>query len=377
MSSGVWVIVVAAGSGSRAGTQKQFGDLAGQRVIDRTLAGALAIAEGVVVVLPPERPCDSLLPAGCRVVTGAATRSGSVRAGLAAVPSAASIILVHDGARPLASEALYLRVIAAVRGGAEAVIPGTAVIDSLRCWKVEPGEGGAVDRDNLVAVQTPQGFLAQALRDAHTGKEEATDDATVVEANGGRVEIVAGDPTNIKITNPTDFPTAEALLAESCRTGEIPFRVGQAFDIHARCDDPTRPLVLGGVTFCDASGLHGHSDADVVAHVCADALLGAAGLGDIGQMFPDTDQALAGADSLALLQQAASAVRAARWRPANIDCSVVLDTPKIAPEKERMQQKLSNAVGAPVTVTGRRTEGVGALGRGDGIAAWAVALIAR
>ena len=160
-------------------------------------------------------------------------------------------------------------------------------------------------------------------------------------------------------------------------TDDVPFRVGQAFDIHAHTDDPDRVLVLGGVAFDGARGLAGHSDADVVAHVCADALLGAAGLGDIGQMFPDTDPALAGADSIDLLRRAAAAVRDAGWRPGNIDCSVVLDAPKLAPMKDQMQTNLSEAAGAPVTVTGRRTEGVGALGRGEGIAAWAVALIVR
>ncbi len=157
----------------------------------------------------------------------------------------------------------------------------------------------------------------------------------------------------------------------------VPFRVGQAFDIHARSDDPDRRLVLGGVTFPDVAGLAGHSDADVVAHVCADAILGACGLGDIGQMFPDTDADLAGADSIELLRTAAAAVNAAGWRVGNIDCSVVLDRPKLAPVKDQMQQHLSDAVGAPVTITGRRTEGVGSLGRGEGIAAWAVALVLR
>ena len=160
-------------------------------------------------------------------------------------------------------------------------------------------------------------------------------------------------------------------------TEPVPFRVGQSFDVHARSDDPERVLVLGGVTFPGEPGLSGHSDADVVAHACIDALLGAAGLGDIGQMFPDTDPTLAGADSIELLRRAAAAVREAGWRPGNIDCSVVLDRPKIAPVKEQMEAMLTDAAGAPVTVTGRRSEGVGALGRGEGIVAWAVALVAR
>jgi 2-C-methyl-D-erythritol 2,4-cyclodiphosphate synthase len=160
-------------------------------------------------------------------------------------------------------------------------------------------------------------------------------------------------------------------------TEAIPFRVGQSFDVHARSDDPDRTLVLGGVAFPDEPGLSGHSDADVVAHACIDALLGAAGLGDIGQMFPDTDPMLSGADSIELLRRAAAAVREAGWRPGNIDCSVVLDRPKIAPVKAQMESKLTEAAGAPVTVTGRRSEGVGSLGRGEGIVAWAVALVAR
>ncbi|MEQ8842996.1 MAG: 2-C-methyl-D-erythritol 2,4-cyclodiphosphate synthase [Acidimicrobiales bacterium] len=160
-------------------------------------------------------------------------------------------------------------------------------------------------------------------------------------------------------------------------TDTIPFRVGQSFDVHARADDPARSLVLGGVSFPDEPGLAGHSDADVVAHACIDALLGAAGLGDIGEMFPDTDPDLAGADSIELLRRAAAAVRDAGWRPGNVDCSVVLDRPKLAPVKAEMEANLSAAAGAPVTVTGRRTEGVGALGRGEGIVAWAVALVAR
>lgn len=159
--------------------------------------------------------------------------------------------------------------------------------------------------------------------------------------------------------------------------GAIPFRVGHSFDVHARSDDPERALVLGGVVFPDERGLAGHSDADVVAHACIDALLGAAGLGDIGQMFPDTDPELSGADSIELLRRASAAVHEAGWRPGNIDYSVVLDRPKIAPVKAQMESNLTEAAGAPVTVTGRRSEGVGSLGRGEGIVAWAVALVAR
>ena len=152
-------------------------------------------------------------------------------------------------------------------------------------------------------------------------------------------------------------------------------RVGQGFDIHAFSDDPARPLVLGGVTFAGEPGLKGHSDADVIAHACADALLGAAGLGDIGQHFPDTDPRWAGADSLDLLREVAARVRAAGFRPGNVDAAVVCERPKLAPHRSEMQERLSAAAGVPVTVKGNRAEGLGSLGRVEGIACWAVAVV--
>lgn len=149
-------------------------------------------------------------------------------------------------------------------------------------------------------------------------------------------------------------------------------RVGQGFDVHPWSDDPDRTLVLGGVTF-DGPGLAGHSDADVAAHACTDALLGAAGLGDIGQLFPDTDPALEGADSIALLEEAARQAAAAGWRVVNIDCTLILDAPKIGPHKDEMMRRLSDAAGGPVNVKGKRTEGVAGLA--GGIQGHAVALV--
>ena len=154
-------------------------------------------------------------------------------------------------------------------------------------------------------------------------------------------------------------------------------RVGQGFDVHPYSDDPARRLVLGGVTFDGERGLAGHSDSDAVAHAIADALLGAAGMGDIGEHFPDTDPAYAGASSVELLAQVVAMVRDAGCSIANVDCAVVLEAPKLAPRRTEMQEQLSGDVGAPVTVKGKRPEGLGALGRGEGIAAWAVALLDR
>lgn len=154
-------------------------------------------------------------------------------------------------------------------------------------------------------------------------------------------------------------------------------RVGQGFDVHAFSDEPSRPLVLGGVRFEGERGLDGHSDADAVAHACIDALLGACGLGDVGQHFPDTDERWRDADSVELLSQVAALLRTKGWTPVNVDCAIVCESPKLAPLRDEMCRRLTQAVGAPVSVKGKRAEGLGALGRGEGIACWAVALVER
>lgn len=155
----------------------------------------------------------------------------------------------------------------------------------------------------------------------------------------------------------------------------VGLRVGNGFDVHAFVDDATRTLVLGGVAFPAERPLLGHSDADVVAHACAEALLGAAGLGDLGSHFPDTDAEWAGADSMRLLSEVVTMVHEAGWVPVNVDCSVVAERPKLAPARDEMQRRLSEVVGAPVTVKGRRAESLGALGRAEGIACFATALL--
>ncbi|MDP7550315.1 MAG: 2-C-methyl-D-erythritol 4-phosphate cytidylyltransferase [Acidimicrobiales bacterium] len=210
----LWTVVVAAGDGLRFGSDKQSADLGGVSVLERSVATASDVSDGVVVVVGESRVEGArTLLAGVggvvEVVSGGATRSASVRAGLAAVPGAVEVVLVHDGARPLATEAVYGRVIAAVRAGADAVVPVVAVSDSLRSTS-----GGVVDREAVVAVQTPQGFRAVAIRAAHAGGADATDDTTLVEANGGTVVVVDGETDNVKITRPVDLEVARCLLAE-------------------------------------------------------------------------------------------------------------------------------------------------------------------
>lgn len=312
------------------------------------------------------------------VVEGGATRSGSVRAGLAAVPASAEVIVVHDAARPLARAAHFEAAVAAVRGGADGAVCAVPVNDTVK--RVSAGTVvETLDRSSLWAVQTPQAFRAEALRRAHYSGTEATDDAAVVEAAGGRVVVVAGDARNIKLTTPGDLTVAEALLAtlgNVIQTSDGP-HVGFGVDIHPVTDDPTRPLVLGGVVFDGGAGLAGHSDADVVAHALADALLGAAGLGDLGELFPDTDAAWAGADSTVLLAEVVRRLADDGWRVVNADCTVVLEQPRLAPHRLAMQARMGDAVGAPVSVKATRPEALGALGRGEGIACLAVAMVTR
>ena len=207
-----WTVVVAAGSGTRFGGDKQLADLSGMAVLARAVVSAAAVSDGVVVVVSAERRTEvsgvlSAVGGVEAIVDGGATRSASVRCGLAAVPDDAGVVLVHDGARPLATPGLFRRVADAVLAGADAVVPGVPVTDSLRT-----AGGGVVARDGVIAVQTPQGFSADSLRAAHAGGGEASDDATLVEAAGGTVVVVEGEPANLKITRPADLDLARLEL---------------------------------------------------------------------------------------------------------------------------------------------------------------------
>ena len=204
-----WAIVVAAGGGARFGGPKQFAPLGGSTVIDRAVATARESCDGVVVVLAAGATWDP--PAGVRTAIGGATRSASVRAGLACVPETADVVLVHDAARPLASRRLFATVIDAIAGGADAAVPGLLVVDTLK--RVDDHHVvETVSREGLVAVQTPQAFRAEALRAAHAGNGNDTDDAALVEAGGGKVVVVDGERRNLKLTGADDLELARTLL---------------------------------------------------------------------------------------------------------------------------------------------------------------------
>ena len=290
----VWTIVVAGGSGRRFGAAKQFAPLAGRRVVDVACDTAARAGDGVVVVLPPDA-IGEWSTGTATAVAGGSTRSESVRAGLAAVPDHAAVICVHDAARPLATTALFRRVIAAVSAGADGAVPAVPVADTIKIVGADDVVRSTPDRATLVAVQTPQAFRADALRTAHASGDEGTDDASLVERRGGRVVTVEGEAANRKITTPADLEWANAGLAGAgSRAPSVDVRVGNGFDVHRTGDDAARPLVLGGCVFPGLPGLVGHSDGDAVAHAVADALLGAAGLGDLGELFPDTAAEWAG-----------------------------------------------------------------------------------
>jgi len=220
----VWVVVVAAGGGRRFGAPKQFAQIGGRAMVQWAVDAARSVADGVVLVLPPGDVGENVAPRGATagagprsatagadvVVAGGETRAASVRAGLAVVPAGADVIVVHDGARPLASPALFRAVVDVVRGGADAAVPGLAVADTLK-RVVGDTVTATVGRDDLVAVQTPQAFRAAVLRHAHAGASEATDDAALVESLGATVRVVPGDPRNIKVTTVADLEVAQAL----------------------------------------------------------------------------------------------------------------------------------------------------------------------
>ena len=208
-----WAIVVAGGSGSRFGAPKQFVPLAGRRVLDWSLDAARSVADGVVLVVPAGHDEDDEAAVD-RVVVGGQTRSDSVRAGLAAVPDGVDVVLVHDGARPFASHALFRAVTDAVLAGADAAVPVVEVVDTM----CDAG-GGPIDRSRLRSVQTPQGFAGEILRAVHSRRPDATDDASLVAAAGGRLRLVQGERWNLKITEPEDLTVVEALLTGGARGG--------------------------------------------------------------------------------------------------------------------------------------------------------------
>jgi 2-C-methyl-D-erythritol 4-phosphate cytidylyltransferase/2-C-methyl-D-erythritol 2,4-cyclodiphosphate synthase len=369
-------IVVAAGSGSRAGGAKQWRALGGRPVIRWSVEALLeAGSDDLVVVIPQgaeEEAAEAL--AGLtrwRLATGGATRADSVRNGLAALGGPDDRpVLIHDAARPLLGPAVIRRTLEAL-SDAEGALPALPVADSLRRaadgLMAEP-----VDRDGLWRAQTPQAFRHRAIVEAYAAwpaGETATDEATVVRRAGGRVRLVEGDPRLMKLTYPEDFAMAEALIPRQTR-------VGQGFDAHRW--GPGSSVWLCGVEIAHDQTLIGHSDADAGLHALTDAILGAMGDGDIGDHFPPTDPRWKGASSDRFLSHAVERLHARGGRLVNVDVTLICERPRVKPHRQAMRDRLAALLSLPldaVSVKATTTEAMGFTGRGEGLAAQAVATI--
>lgn len=373
-------VVVAAGSGTRAGPgqAKQWRDLAGKPVLRWSVEALLASGAADLAIVTDPSMQDMLGETlagldGWRFAPGGATRALSVQSGLAALAHrpADEPVLVHDAARPFLTKAVVEGVLEALKG-ADGVVPALPVADTLK----RAGESGAstTSREGLWRAQTPQAFRRDRLLAAYAawaGQAEPTDDAQVVEAHGGKVAISAGDPLLTKLTYPEDFAMAERLAGGARIT-----RIGQGFDAHRW--GPGESVWLCGVEIAHDETLIGHSDADAGLHALTDAVLGAIGDGDIGDHFPPTDPQWKGAASDKFLIHAVNLVRQRGGRLINVDVTLICERPKIKPHREAMRARLAQILDLPldrVSVKATTTEKMGFTGRGEGLAAQAVATV--
>ena len=386
----VSAIIAAGGRGVRFGgtLPKQFLLLGGRTILQRSVDAILSsdCITDLVVALPsdlvasvPEYLRDRTKPIA--IVEGGARRQDSVANAFEIVSARAEVVVIHDAARPFVTADLIARTVdAAVEHGA--AIAALAATDTVK----RADAGGVIQqtipRTEIFLAQTPQAFRTSVLRDAFAragSARDATDEAALAERAGHPVRLVEGDRGNLKITTTDDLMMAERLVDASEGRGEqTRLRIGNGYDLHRLV--PGRPLILGGVTIPFEKGLDGHSDADAVCHAVTDAILGAAGAGDIGRQFPDTDAAWKGADSMVLLTRAAEIVASAGFAVVNVDVVVIAERPKLVPFLEAMRANLSRAMGiAPgdVSVKGKTNERVDSMGAGDSIAVHAVALVSR
>jgi 2-C-methyl-D-erythritol 4-phosphate cytidylyltransferase/2-C-methyl-D-erythritol 2,4-cyclodiphosphate synthase len=380
----VGAIVVAGGRGDRmqASRPKQFLDVGGRTLVARSVAlfDAHPRVDALVVVLPPDAVARGAELAGvtarpCVFAAGGVLRQDSVSNGLAAMPAGIDVVLVHDAARPFATAALIDRVLDGV-AATGAAVPALPARDTIKRMDLATRRVAAtIPREEIWLAQTPQGFRREILASALAGRAAgaaATDEAMLAERAGYQVAIVEGDETNVKITTPQDLDAARQ------RHDGAGVRAGTGYDLHRLSDG--RPLMLAGVCIDRERGPVGHSDGDVVSHAVVDAMFGAAAAGDIGRHFPNTDPAWKDAPGLDLLGRARAILHDRGFAVTNVDVTVVLERPKLSPHIEEIATGLATALELPreaVSVKAKTNEGVDAVGRGEAIAAHAVALVAR
>ena len=387
----VAIIVVAAGSGTRLGAAepKALVALRGQTILEHALGNVFDMTDAaqVIVVAPAARLDEVRSLAVCvagaaadhvTVVAGGDTRQQSVSAGLAVLEPGVEVVLVHDSARAFTPASQFEAVIAGVRATGGGIVPGLAVADTIKQLDWTGAVERTVDRSQLVAVQTPQGFPRAGLLSAYAAaSEDFTDDAAVFAAAGLPVTVVDGDPLAFKITTPWDLRRAESILGEAAPVAGpgTGVRTGIGIDVHGF--DAAQPLWLGGLHWPDEVGLAGHSDGDAVAHAVCDALLSAAGLGDIGGNFGTSDPRYAGAHGDVFVCATVRLVTEAGFSIENVAVQIVGNRPKIAPRRTLMEERMSALVGSPVSVSATTTDGLGFTGRGEGVTAIATALLRR
>ena len=368
-------IIAAAGSGERfkAKIPKALIHLGDKTLLEHAVARIAPAVQQIIVTAPAgyEDQIRSLVGDDIVVVTGGATRSESVRLGLAAVDSAAGFILVHDAARSLASTGLAQSIIASLQSGEVAVIPGLAEVDTVNVIGNDGYVLSTPDRAMLRTIQTPQGFQAAILREAHQQSGEATDDATLVSKLGHKVKVIAGEEAAMKITTPADLAIAMTFLGTPSQ-----FRTGVGVDAHAFSDDTNRQLWLAGINWPDEVGVDGHSDGDVAAHAICDALFAATSTGDLGSNFGISRPEYAGASGSTLLAETLKIITSAGYSISNVTVQIIGNRPRIGARRAEAIEALSRALGgASLSISATTTDGMGLTGEGKGIAAIATALV--
>ena len=370
-------IIAAAGAGNRlaANLPKALVKLVDKTLVEHAVAALSPVAELIIITAPAgyEDQFSKLLGDQVKVITGGVLRSDSIRIALSNIPEKYEYVLVHDGARALATTDLAQYVVAQLVKGEQAVIPALDVIDTIKEIDSNNYVRNTLNRSSLRAVQTPQGFTRSVLARAHQASEDATDDAALVEALGIAVKVIPGEFRALKITTKSDLVTATQILLPNTQKQ---VRVGIGTDTHAFSSDKSRKLSLAGLIWENEIGLDGHSDADVASHAICDALLSAAGLGDLGSNFGVGDAKYAGVSGAQLLSESLAKVTAAGFVIENVAVQIIGNRPKIGPRRGDAIAALSKALGgAFVSVSATSTDGLGFTGEGKGLSAIATALL--